>query len=66
MQLIRWILLLIAMLIGVWFAYLNMDEKIVVSFWKYRTKPLPVFIVIYISFILGLCRMVFKISIRKH
>lgn len=54
MLVIRWILILIVLLLVIVFAIQNMDQSVVVKFWQYQTKSLPLFVVMSASFAFGI------------
>ena len=65
MLLIRWLLLLIVILLVVWFAYQNIEDTVVVKFWQYQSKALPVFVVLFIAFMAGNIVWFFKTSMQS-
>ncbi len=65
MLLVRWLLLLIVILLVVWFAYQNFEDTVVVRFWQYQSKALPVFVVIFISFLAGNIVWFFKTAMQS-
>ena len=65
MLLIRWLLLLVVILLVVWFAFQNFEDTVVVRFWLYQSKPLPVFVVIFIAFLTGNIVWFFKTAMQN-
>lgn len=55
MLVIRWILIMVVLLLVILFSYQNMDQSVVVKFWQYQTRSLPLIVVMFASFASGLC-----------
>lgn len=54
MLVVRWILIMAVLLLVILFSYQNMDQSVIVKFWHYQTKSLPVIVVMFASFACGL------------
>lgn len=54
MWIIRWIVMLLLMLLVIGFAMLNTEQKVSVSFHWWETVPLPLWVVMYVAFAVGM------------
>ena len=70
MWIIRWIVLLLLMLLIIGFAMLNTDQKASVSFYWWQTIDLPLWVIMYLSFGVGMIVWfivsLFQVLSHKH
>jgi len=54
MWIVRWVVMLLVMLLIIGFAMLNTEQKVSVSFYWWQTVNLPLWVVMYIAFAIGM------------
>jgi len=64
MWIVRWIVSAVFIILIIGFAMQNTDEQVVVTFVKWQSIPLPLWVVMYVSFIVGVAFWLF-VSIFK-
>ncbi|HDP98141.1 MAG TPA: LapA family protein [bacterium] len=54
MWIVRWIFWVLALLFLILFATQNTNQSVTVEFFKWRSLPIPLWIVMYLSFLVGI------------
>ncbi len=54
MWIVKWILWVLALLLLILFATQNATQTVTVEFFKWRSTPIPLWIVMYLSFLVGI------------
>jgi len=54
MLIVRWVVMLLVMLLVIGFAMLNTEQKVSVSFYWWQTINLPLWVVMYVAFAIGM------------
>jgi uncharacterized integral membrane protein len=54
MWIIRWVVMLLVMLLVIGFAMLNSEQKVSISFYWWQTIDLPIWVVMYVAFAVGM------------